>query len=663
MPVPLYLQRPEEESPYGKYANTDIKYNILGTDITDVSLGLGKSIRDKINKEESFGDYFNANMQRIKNIPPKQKVASWESIIDYSKGYDSKVEDRFRAEHRYLDLADYLSNFRMDTPTEQASYEKEIAQLRRYGRQYNAMHQNADNKQSDALNFSSAFDSGDIDGLDNNNQYKKDYSSALSILGRNEATNTPIIPSSIMRAPDTTEYSDTEASTISVTFNNKHVSYGLWGHGWDWLSKDTDENQFQKFARDNGFEIGDLKEMLGSDKVITKDGKVIINIDKSNTTAVNLLTKIRSWAQESGRNTDDVSYASYDTDNNLINNNSIVIGNQIQRVSNLLSSAAQDKQDIMTNIGAGETIASSVALPYMNEYQMNIMNAVNRGIISADEYKKRLSADNEIYENLLLGADFSKYEVYSDVDEPDTDNRFLEPMQNIDRSALKHRIRNAIKDKRLSFRAGIVNGKYGTFITIADEDEKGDLVYDKENVHSGGTFFIPELFTKSIQKAFDSSTQGKTVAEINSMQQYGYEYTLADGNVISNVGNETATLYDKEKGGYRTISRAEAQDRLHESIIIEDGVQNIANRMFTSKGERRPGYNYEADVKALALAATNEIYGGPNIDGSDVWYENEAQRKVKLAEGNVYKERKSERALDIYQNMMNRIYKLIKLEK
>lgn len=88
------------------------------------------------------------NMERVKQQKvPKTLPSSWKDNIDYTKGYNSEIEDKFRSEHDYLGLADYLSKFKMNNVIDQRAYEQEISQIRRYGRQYNAIQANATDEQ------------------------------------------------------------------------------------------------------------------------------------------------------------------------------------------------------------------------------------------------------------------------------------------------------------------------------------------------------------------------------------------------------------------------------------------------------------------------------------------------------------------------------------
>ena len=147
------------------------------------------------------------------------------------------------------------------------------------------------------------------------------------------------------------------------------------------------------------------------------------------------------------------------------------------------------------------------------------------------------------------------------------------------------------------------------------------------------------------------------------MQQYGYEYTLSNGNVLSNIGNDTARLYDANTDTYRNISREEAHDLLHESIIVEDATTNIRNRMFNLDGTLRQGYNYEDDIKKIALAAANELYDGQSLTSDDIWTTSKEKQKENEARGDIYYDYKRNRALNIYEQLKNSIYKLLNFNK
>lgn len=601
------------------------------------------------------------NLDKIrKGSVSATKPSSWMDSIDYSKGYDPKIEDRFRNENNYLGLADYLSKFRMDDLQKQREYEREISQLRRYGRQYNAIHGHASDEQSNSISFLEAFNNGDVDALDNNNPVKEQYNNAISALGKT-VNYTGLFG----------EYSEggaqtgkEEAATISVKFNNKHVSYSLWGFGPDVLSKDVDENQFDKFAKETGYNQGEIRNLLG-DNAITrdKDGKVIVNIPKSNPVAIKFLTEVRAWCNENGRNTDDVSYTSYGADNNLINSDSVVIGHQIQNLSNLLSEVGKNKDDVINRIGGEAQTNSTTILPYMNERQMQLKQLVNAGAIDDSKYTAMMKADNEIYENLLLGTAFSQLDIYTDMDNKGGDETLYQMDNNIRRGELKDYIRSAIDENRVSWRAAISGGKYGTYLVVTPKRDKGNIDFDDEDARRGATIFIPGLFTKSIQNAFDASTQGKTVAEFNSMQQYGYEYTLQNGDVLSSVGNTTAKLFDKNLGGYRIISREQAQDLLHQSITVEDASMAIRNRMFNLDGTLRQGYNYENAAKVIAVEAANESYPGGRITPDEVWFSSKDEEDKVNAAGNLDKDYKAKQARIIYRQIMNNIFKLLNKTK
>ncbi len=662
MPVPFYLQRPDENK-----VNEYAPENVVNTWNTAENLNKYKSslvvANDSWSKAE-LADRFARGMERIINAQPapsRQRSSSWKDTIDYSNGYNSKVEDKFRTEHDYLGLADYLSHFRMGNIQDQRAYETEIAQIRRYGREYNAIHGHATKEQSDAISFLEAFDSGNIDGLDPQNKTKGNYEGALSILGKTEFTNAPIIPSGMMRAPLQTEYGEDEASTISVSFNNKHVSYGLWGFAPDWMSKDKDEHQFNKFAQDTGYGLNDIKAILGENAISNKDGRLVIDIPKNNIRGIKLLTEIRKWCNETGRTVDDVQYASYGHDSRLINDDTVQIGGQIQNISNLLERTNASKDNVMQSIAGQETVNSTTVLPYMNERQMQLNRLRKAGLIDDAKFTSALKADNEVYENLIAATAFSQLQIYTDINNEFGDENLREMTDNRERGKLKEYIRNAIRKNRVKWNTALSNGRYGTYLVVLPEDNKGDFVDEEGDARRGATIWIPGLFTKSAQNAFDSSTQGKTVAEFNSMQQYGYERTLNNGDIVRNVSNNGAEVYNHETGEWSMRTREEAQNMIHQDIIVEDAARNIRNRAFNLDGTPRAGYDPKIDAKKIAIAAANELYPGSPVEEHDIaaWNPSSDDIAKRRAAGNIDKDYKAQQAYNIYSELMNSIYQLL----
>lgn len=663
--IPFYLQKPQDNNELPSFLDPYYVNNLYGTGKNSklMSKLLSDELATHSNTRINLNNLYSQNMERINQYKkvPKTLPSAWKNNIDYTKGYSSEIEDKFRSEHDYLGLADYLSKFKMNNIMDQRAYEQEISQLRRYGRQYNAIQANATDEQRESIAFLEAFNSGNIDNLDNDNDYKKRYIDTISKLGRKGAYIFGDYASEDYRSDN---YDSPDASTLTVAFNTKHVSYGLWGYGFDWMSKDIDENQYELFSKDTGYTPSEIRNILGDNAISTKEGKIIITVPKSNIEGIKFLSTVRNWYNDTSRTKDDVSYASYDTNGNLISDDTIYIGSRIEDISNIIKKVNNDKNIIENSIGAGEQIMSTTILPYMNEKQMQLMNMRNRGIMDANKVKDEIDLDNKIYENILLGLSFSKYDIYTDKNNEIEGDETLNPLtDNLEKGKLKDYVRNAIRDKRVTWNAGISGGKYGTYLKIAPKDEDGTIITDNDDSRKGSVIFIPGLFTKSVQKAFDSSTQGKTVAEINSMQQYGYEYTLSNGNVLSNVGNDTARLYDANTDTYRNISREEAHDLLHESIIVEDATTNIRNRMFNLDGTLRQGYNYEDDIKKITLAAANELYDGQSLTSDDIWTTSKEKQKENEARGNIYYDYKRNRALDIYEQLKNSIYKLLNFNK
>ena len=81
--------------------------------------------------------------------------------------------------------------------------------------------------------------------------------------------------------------------------------------------------------------------------------------------------------------------------------------------------------------------------------------------------------------------------------------------------------------------------------------------------------------------------------------------------------------------------------------------------MYNFDGTMRTGYNPESDAKKIATVAVNAILGGQDLTPEDIWFTSkEAQDKFER-EGNLDKDYKRSRALDIYRALMLQISNLI----
>lgn len=92
---------------------------------------------------------------------------------------------------------------------------------------------------------------------------------------------------------------------------------------------------------------------------------------------------------------------------------------------------------------------STTILPFMNEYQKQLKDLLNKGQIGYSKYKEMLDADNSVYENLLISTDLSRFEVYTDAYNTDGSTTLKELTEGVKRRELRDIIQIAISD--LSF--------------------------------------------------------------------------------------------------------------------------------------------------------------------------------------------------------------------
>lgn len=587
----------------------------------------------------------------------------WYSSVSMDK-YNEAVEDRLRKEHRYLDTADYLSNFSFSDPKQQIELDGEIRELRRYGREYNAMLQQADENQANSIAFLEGFENNNIDDVDDKNPLKQEMYNMLEHLG-NEVNQ-----------------GRAYTKTIGVTFNNKHVSSSLWGIGPDIFAKDDNEDQFSAFCKDNGYSVYDIKDILGENNVSYIDGKRTLTVDKTNLKGVKLLTEIQQWITDNGKNQNNSWFEKDDGADVVFTVNDATsaggLGSRhvegekrlkflqgLEPIRELLNDAEKSRNEVLENIDINNQSFDIQAMPFMNEYQMNVDAAIHNGTIEPSKGNSMIEEDMNKYRNLILHTGFSKYQIYTDDPKYDsagnTNDNFYEITENQDRGDISRRIRDAARDNRLELTAAISGGEYGTMITILDKsDKEGELEYEESKSNNQGVrFFIPGLFTKGVQSAFNSSTEGKTVLEYNSMQQYGYEYELADGSTMKSLGDDRIQLYNKDEG-ISNINKDRAYQLLHESITEEEIVTNLKSKLFNRDGSIRKGYNYDNDIKNYSVIAANEIYSDTEpITSKEVF--NPVSRNN--SKSNIYKDEKIDRAYHMYEVIKNNIFRILNKNK
>ena len=435
------------------------------------------------------------------------------------------------------------------------------------------------------------------------------------------------------------------------------------------MAEDEKKDQFDDFLNYSGYTINNIKDILGEGNISKIDGKYVLSVDNSNLKGIKLLTDISKWQLDNNKNKGvafvedaDVAYGALDINGDSVQTN-VDPGFVIQNVKSLLDEATIKQEEVINNV---ETPSFDIQIsPYMNEYQAQIDAAMRSGAISFDEGKKRIEEDNKTYVSLIVGEGLSKYDIYTDDPKFDpseeTNDNFHIIENNADKSKIRREIANASRENRLVLNSGISGGQYGTFIVILDKDEKGELTYDEDgNANQGKRYFIPGLFSDSVQTAFNASTQGKTVQEYNSLQQYGYEYNLRNGQTMVGLGNNIVRVFNEDKSNYTDYGREEAYKLLHESILEEDAVSTLKVKLFNLDGSVRKGYDYESDVQNLAVIGANEIYSDY---GNPVTVDEVFNNKVDKTNSDIYTDYKREKAYEMYNYIMSDIFKLLNKEK
>lgn len=275
-----------------------------------------------------------------------------------------------------------------------------------------------------------------------------------------------------------------------------------------------------------------------------------------------------------------------------------------------LNDAALDKYK------AKEIEEEMYVTPYLGKGQIEAYNALKKGLIDIDGYKKIVDERTDVYNRLLAQSDFTQYKLYTTNPEGDG-NTVLREIDNKLRNDVKQKLLIAIKDKRVTYSAAIHGGETGTYITISpDKDKDGN--FSKGDTEQGMTLFIPGLFKSSCDEVFERDTKTLAVRDLADMKHWEYGKTLSSGEYVG---------YDKDYGTYikmvdeygKSIKVPKGEDyilhKLNEDHIVSQSAMQLST-MFNDDGSiktiNKNGKETPRDIQSmgdlLASAGVNELY-------------------------------------------------------
>ena len=505
--------------------------------------------------------------------------------------FNQDIFNKFIADRRYQDAADYAAKFHFDDPKIQQEHENDIYNLRREGRKIEAIYSKIDN--NDTLEqisfFENVFLNGGLEQIPNNS-YAQKFIEFKKELGSSKKKNTIGYSNEI----------DQEATALAITFQPEKQKF----LGIDWLAKDNTTRSIENFYATSGLNEAQLKS--AGVEIIRKDGKTTLKFDKSNPYANEI---IYNTIPATSKSEYDIHIAGYTADGTKIQKNSWdEITNSVswQSMRNIIDDAKATKDKTFQQLDMTTKDYSSTIGPAIDDGLVELNNMLAQGAINESQYKSMLKTRYSYIEESIKALGSGGFEMYSNAfNEKETDETLIS-LDSEQRSDLISMI-SAADPKSLHFNAMVSNGLIGTLVTIdadrlAAQDINDSSTPDDIAKTRRWQVFIPGLFQKEAQAKINRNTTTRAAQEINSMQDYGYGFKCSDG--IEIYSDSDGKFYKNGK----EILRQNAEREINKTMIIEDATNQLQFQYLNYKGELYDQQGYEEMARMMAIKAANELY-------------------------------------------------------
>lgn len=529
--------------------------------------------------------------------------------------FDINKATTLQANHRYFELADYLSQHNNGNKYQRQIGYQQIVALRQQGRMYNALYNKANNEQRQAIDF--------LQTISENGTFARDKSGIINPFGHQYVNILNNLGSNNKQ----------KATTVSVKFEpkvvKKYVDIPLIGKV-DWLAKDEtyDNNAYDVFLKQNHLTDKQLKSMDGV-KVSTANGVTTVDIKKTSKDAFRLLTGLKDV--DSNHNTNGVIdqnvtdadkryyIAGKDSAGNLIKPsdaleavgtfqggiidktknydldkdfNGYIKGGQNRQLNDLIDQAKAlqdqvtggDKQHFSTSLMVSS--ASSAA-----EEQVNA--ALARGMITPAQAGDYLTMIKRDLDNQVLGAGIGENDIYVSGypgdDGEDNESREYEKVSDPkQRDYYNNLIKHAVLDGTISYHMAASGDKFGTQIVITpknptknDKTESNTVTDDNgegPEVARSISIFIPDWNGQDAEQSLRRNTKTRAALEANNMETYDYDMDIPQEGTLRHTELGFSLVGNNQEE--QPISKEDAQRLLNKRFIIEDVAEEAKNSFY-----------------------------------------------------------------------------------
>ena len=513
--------------------------------------------------------------------------------------FDKEKFNNLIANRQYNDAADYASQFHFSDPATQRAHENDIINLRRNGRVLGAIYGQVKNPEdlakivfadkvfTDGGLESSTFGSSDGDG----DIYKSSLRSYYDQLEQYKARIGSKINYSVFG-----HEIEQEASTLEVTFQPQKQTF----LGVDWLAKDNDNN-IDNFYAISGLSKKQLAE--AGVQIINKDDKTTLKFDKSNPLANKILYYTDTKA---GRNrVGDIPVLEPGGNRPAIvrgydkNGNELGFGEGLDAFKQLIDDARNTKENYFKEKNLEFKDYSSTVGPLISDELSSLRSMLNRGDINETQYNQQAKALAPHIFSAINTLGSSNYEMYTNNFNDSATDETLIPADNEQRAELANLI-SSYAPKDIDVSAMVSNGKIGALITLqgSGNETEGD-----KNDGRRIQIFVPGLLQDEAQEKINRNTSTRAIQELNSMIDWGYDYKLRDGAIIS------VDDFGHFKKGDEVIDKATAIQELNKDMIMEEGIANLKYQYLNSDNQIVDNAAYEQMARLFSMNAAQDVYG------------------------------------------------------
>lgn len=535
--------------------------------------------------------------------------------INSNNPFDINIANALQANHKYFELADYLSKYNNGNKYERQIGYQQIVALRQQGRMYNALYNKANNEQRQAIDF--------LQTISDNGTFARDKSGIINPFGNQYVNILNNLGSNNKQ----------KATTVSVKFEpkvvKKYVDLPIFGKV-DWLAKDEkyDNNAYDLFLKQNHLTDKQLKSMDGV-TVHTANGVTTVDIKKTSRDAFRLLTGLKNVdtnhnakgvidetvtdadkryyiaGKDSAGNLIKPSDAleavgtfqggiidktkNYDLDNDF---EGYIKGGQNSQLNQLLNQA-KALQDQVTGGDKQHFSASLMVSSASSAAEEQVYAALSKGMITPAQAGDYLTMIKRDLDNQVLGAGVGENDIYvsgyeGDNGENNKSREYEKVSDPKQRDYYNNLIKHAVLDGTISYHMAASGDKFGTQIVITpknptkEDNTDSNTVKDAEGegpeVTRSISIFIPDWNGQDAEQSLRRNTKTRAALEANNMETYDYDMDIPQEGTLrhtelgfSLVGN------DKEE---QPISKEDAQRLLNKRFIIEDVAEEAKNSFY-----------------------------------------------------------------------------------